>query len=63
MEISHKRSGEATVTTLKTQVLKIDSFTRKMESAVRASISWIKDLAYAFSQLRHRIEHIENLDN
>ena len=34
-----------------------------MDSAVRASISQIKDLTYAFSQLRQSIEHIEKLEN
>ena len=32
-----------------------------MESAVRASIRKIKELAYSLSQLRQRIEHLENL--
>ena len=49
VELVQKRSGEATVTTLKTQVLKIDSFTKKMESALRVYISPIKELAYTFS--------------
>ena len=44
VELSQKRAGEATVTTLKTQVSKMDSFTKKMESAVRAYISRIKYL-------------------
>ena len=55
VELAHKRAGEATVTTLKTQVPKIDSFTKKMESAVRASIRWIKDPTYTFSQLCQQI--------
>ena len=50
VELSHKRKGEATVTTLKTQVSKMDSFTKKMESVVvHASISQINYLTYAFS--------------
>ena len=34
-----------------------------MDSAVRASISQIKYLTYAFSQLRQRIERLYNLEN
>ena len=55
VELSQKRSGEVTFTTLKMQVLKMDSFTKKIKSAVRASIIRIKYLTYAFSQLRQRI--------
>ena len=61
VELSQKRSGEATVTTLEMQVSKIDSFTKKMESVVRASISRIQDLTYTFSQLHQRIEHLDNI--
>ena len=63
VELSHKRSGEATVTTPKTQVSKIDSFTKKMDSAVGAFISRIKYLTYIFIQLHQRVEHLDNLDN
>ena len=58
VEFYQKKVGEATVATLKTQVSEIDSFTKKMDSAVRASIRRIKDLIYVFSQLRQRIEHL-----
>ena len=34
-----------------------------MESELRASIIRIKELTYAFSQLRQRTEHLENLEN
>ena len=34
-----------------------------MESAIRASISRIKDLTYVFTQLCHWIKHLDNLDN
>ena len=47
VELDQNRAGGATVTTLKMQVSKIDSFTNKMESAVQASISRIKELTYA----------------
>ena len=63
VELAQKRSGEATVTTLKTQVSKIDSFTKKMESALQASFRRIKELNYAFRHLRQRIEHLYNLEN
>ena len=63
VELAQKKSEESTVITLKMQVLKIDHFTKKMGSTVRASISRIKELTYAFSQLRHHIEHLENLEN
>ena len=56
-------AGESTYTTLKTQVLKIDSLTKKMESAVREYIIRIKELTYAFSHLRYQIEHLEYLEN
>ena len=63
MKLSHKRAGESTVTTTKTNVYRIYYFTKKMESTVRASISRIKGLTYVFSQLRHCIEHLENPEN
>ena len=63
VELAHKRAGEATVTTLKTQVPKIDSFTKKMESTLQASFRRIKELNYAFRHLRQRIEHLYNLEN
>ena len=49
--------------TLKNQISKIDSFTKKLESAVRASISQIRVVVYAFIQLRQQIEHLKNMDN
>ena len=63
VELSQKRSEEATVATLKTQFLKIDSFSKKMESKVWAYIIQINELTYAFNQLRQRFEHVENLDD
>ena len=45
------------------QVLKIDSFSKKMESAVRASTSPIMDLTYTSSQLLQSIDKLENLEN
>ena len=63
MKLAQKRLKEATVTTLKIQVSKIDSFTKTMESEVQASISQIKELTYTFGQLRHQIEHLDNLEN
>ena len=38
-------------------------YNKKIESAVQASIGRIKNLIYTFSQLRQRIEHIEDIDN
>ena len=38
-------------------------YNKKIESAVQASIGRIKNLIYTFSQLRQRIEHLEDLDN
>ena len=61
MELSQKRAEEAIVATLKTQVSKIDSFTKKIDSAVWASNSQIKELAYEFRQLLQRIKHLDNL--
>ena len=61
VELSQNRAGEATGATLKTQVSKIDSFTKTMESEVPASISRIKDMTYTFRQLPQWIEHLENL--
>ena len=52
VELSHNRAEEATVTTLKTQVYKIDYFTKKMKSTVQVSITQIIELTYAFSKLR-----------
>ena len=63
VELAQKRAEEATVVTLKRQVLKIDYFTKKLEFSVRASISRIKELTYSFILLFQRIEHIENLEN
>ena len=34
-----------------------------MESTVRASLIQIKDVTYAFNQLRQRIENLEHLEN
>ena len=48
---------------MKTQVLKIDSFTKKIEFSVRASTILVKDMNYTFSQLCQLIEHLENLEN
>ena len=61
VKLSQNRAGEATVTTLKTHVFKIDSFTKTIESAVRASINQIKELTYAFVKLHQRVEHLDNL--
>ena len=63
VELSQKRDEEVTVTTLKTQVYKIEPLTKKMESEIWASIIRIKDLTYAFSQLCQKIGHIYNLEN
>ena len=49
--------------TLKTQVSKIDSITKKMDSTVRMPISRIKNLTYALSQLCQSIEYLEDLEN
>ena len=62
LELAQKREGEATVTTLKSQVSKIEYFAKKMEFEVWASISRIKELTYIFSQLRQQIKHLENLE-
>ena len=51
VELSQKRVEEAIVTTLKTQVSKIDSYTKIMESAVTASIRKTKEPAYTFIEL------------
>ena len=53
--ISHQREGEAILTSLKIQVYKIESFTKNVESEVRASINRIRDLTYTLIQLRQRI--------
>ena len=63
VELSQKRDEEVTVTTLKTQVYKIEPLTKKMESEIWASIIQIKDLTYAFSQLCQKIGHLYNLEN
>ena len=63
VELAQKRAGESTVTTLETKILQIDSFTKTIESALRASIIQIKKLTYKFIQLRQWIEHLENLEN
>ena len=63
VELAHKRACEATVTTLKNQVLKVDSFTKKIESAVWVSTRQIKELTYVFSQLRQKIERIDHLES
>ena len=58
VDMAQKREEESTVTTLKTQVSMIDSFYKKMVSALRASTNRIKELAYTFNQLRQMIRHM-----
>ena len=62
VELIQKRADEATVAALKMQVSKIDSFTQKNDTAVRSSISQIKDLTYVI-QLHQWFEHLEELEN
>ena len=57
LELAQNRAGEATVT-LNFQVLKIEEFTKTIESLVQAFIIWIKELTYVFSQLHFRVEHL-----
>ena len=51
MKLAHNIAEEATVTTLKIQVSKIDSFTKN------------NDISCAFSKLCQRVVHVENLEN
>ena len=48
VELAQKISEESTVTALKTQVSKIDSFAKKIDSGVRDYINRLKDPTYTF---------------
>ena len=63
LEKFQKGVGGNALTNLKTQVPKIDSFTKKMELSVRASLNRLKELTYVFSSLCQRIGFIENFEN
>ena len=63
LELAQKGEGVILPVSIQTQVSNIDSFTKNMESEVRAYIDMLKGKTYVFSQLWQCIESLYNLEH